>query len=130
MRAKMNGSLIIGLAALALVRPLMDLVGLHDLLGERASGTIITIGVLIIWLVVVVSRRINRPLLHLMLTGLLYGVFTIVISATFAPLFPSQSIANPYAITGIVIVHAIWGVLIGLIAIAIIKIKRKVKTDK
>src|SRR5690242_12834355 len=84
MKAKMNWSLIIGLAALALVRPLMDLVGLFDLLGERTSSAILTIGILILWLVVVVSRRINRPLLHLVLTGLLYGVFTIVISATVA----------------------------------------------
>jgi len=125
MTAKINWPIIVGLAALALVRPLLDLIGLLDLMGERATNMILTIGTLITWLAVVVSKRLNRPLLHLVLTGLLYGVFTILISATFAPFFSSQSITNPFAVGGIVIVYALWGLLIGLIAAAILKMRGK-----
>ncbi|GGD60475.1 hypothetical protein [Paenibacillus nasutitermitis] len=124
MKEKLNWSLIIGLAALALVRPLMSLLGWLEKIGQPTASISISIVITIIWIAVAVLGRAERPLIHLTFTGLAYGGFAIVISAILSPILDGElrgPITNPFALVSVLATNAIWGFLAGLAAAAIQK---------
>lgn len=116
---QLHWPLIIGLGALALVRPLMSITGLLDLLGRPTSAIAVTVGISLLWLVIVVGTRVRRPFLTLVAVGVTYGVFAILLSAILSPMLtgvltgPSTNMA---ATISVLITNAIWGGIVGVLA--------------
>lgn len=122
MTGKINWPLVISLAALALVRPVMSMLGLLEKIGQPLASISVTIVISIIWIAVVVARRVDKPLVHLTFTGIAYGLFAIIVSAIASPILTGQlqgPITNPFAIVSVLVTNAIWGLFAGLIAGAI-----------
>lgn len=116
---QLHWPLIIGLGALALVRPVMSITGLLDFLGRPLAPIAVTLAISLLWLVIVIGARIRRPLLTLVCVGVTYGVFAILLSAILSPLLtgaltgPSTTMAATIAV---LITNAIWGGIIGVVA--------------
>jgi hypothetical protein len=119
---QLHWRLIVGLGALALIRPVMNVTGLMERLGGPFGPILITVLISLAWLAIVVLVRIREPLLTLVFAGLAYGVFAILISAILSPMLLGQltgPIANPVAIVSVLVTNAIWGALVGLCALAL-----------
>lgn len=120
--SRLHWPLIVGLGALALLRPALNMTGLMDGLGLPAAPLLVTALISLAWLLAVVYTRVREPLLTLVFTGLTYGVFAIVISAILSPVLTGQlsgPATNPLAIVAVLITNAIWGALVGLVAQAL-----------
>lgn len=111
--------LIVGLAALAFLRPLMSVTGLSEAIGQPVASITVTLLISLVWLVVVVWTRVSRPVVTLMFTGLVYGVFAILISAVLTPLLTGQlqgPATNIFAVVSVLLTNAVWGLFVGFIA--------------
>lgn len=111
--------LIVGLAALAFLRPLMSVTGLSEAIGQPVASITVTLLISLVWLVVVVWTRVSRPVVTLMFTGLVYGVFAILISAVLTPLLTGQlqgPATNIFAVVSVLFTNAVWGLFVGFIA--------------
>ncbi len=118
--AQLQWPLIIGLGALALVRPFLNITGLMDGLGRPAGPLLISALISLAWLAIVVLGRVRQPLLTLVCAGLVYGLFAIVISAILSPILTGElqgPATNLFATVAVLITNALWGGLIGLIAL-------------
>ena len=118
---QLHWPLIIGLGALALARPVMNVTGLMDRIGRPLGPILVTVLISLAWLLIVVLVGTREPLITLLFVGLTYGVFAILISAILSPMLTGQlsgPITNPFAIVAVLITNAIWGALVGLCALA------------
>lgn len=116
---QLHWPLIIGMGALALIRPFINLTGLMDRLGRPFGPLLVTALISLAWLVIVVTSRVRRPVLTLVCTGLAYGVFAIVLSAILSPILRGElmgPLTNPFALVSVLITNAIWGGAVGLVA--------------
>src|SRR5690606_33525340 len=77
--------LVLGLGAFALVRPLLNVVGVTERLGKPQTQLAVTALVTLVWVAVVGFTRVAEPLLTLVFAGLAYGVFAIVLSGVLSP---------------------------------------------
>ncbi|WP_144934974.1 hypothetical protein [Paenibacillus sp. 32O-W] len=114
--------LILAMGALALIRPIMSMLGLLERIGQPTASIVVTIVITLIWISVVVFTRVRQPLVVLLLTGITYGVFAILISAILSPILTGQlqgPLTNPFAVISVLITNAIWGLLAGLLASAL-----------
>jgi hypothetical protein len=114
--------LIIGMGALALLRPFLSITGIMDRLERPLGPILLTLLISLAWLLIVIYVRAEQPLLTLIYTGLAYGVFAIVLSALLSPILTgrfSGPLTNPYAAVSVLITNAIWGGIIGLCAVVI-----------
>ncbi|HEY0735188.1 MAG TPA: hypothetical protein VGD69_09810 [Herpetosiphonaceae bacterium] len=119
---QLHWPLIVGLGALALIRPVLSITGLMEILGRPFGPILITILISLAWLAIVVLVRARQPLLTLVFAGISYGVFAIVISAVLSPLLTGQlsgPITNPIAVVAVLITNAIWGAAVGACALAV-----------
>lgn len=119
---QLHWPLIVGLGALALIRPVLSITGLMDGLGRPFGPVLITILTSLAWLAIVVLVRARQPLLTLIFAGISYGVFAILISAVVSPVLRGQlsgPLTNPIAVVAVLITNAIWGGLVGVCALAI-----------
>lgn len=119
---RLHWPLIIGLGALALVRPFMNLTGLMDLIGRPAGPLLTTLLISLVWLGVVWIARVRQPLLTLLFAGLTYGIFAMILSALLSPILTGQlqgPLTNPFAFVAVLITNALWGALVGLAALAL-----------
>ena len=122
---QLHWPLILGLGALALVRPLLNIVGLMDGLGRPFGPLLVTALLSLAWLVIVVLNRVRYPLLTLVCTGAAYGVFALILSAIASPLLHGEfmgPLTNPLAAISVLVTNAIWGSLVGLVTLAILKV--------
>jgi len=122
---QLHWPLIIGMGALALVRPLLNITGLLDGLGRPFGPLLISVLISLAWLVLVVLVRAHRPLLTLVWTGITYGIFAILLSAILSPLLDgrlSGPITNPLAMLAVLITNAIWGGVVGAGAWVILRV--------
>lgn len=113
--------LILGLGAVALVRPLLHITGLSSAPGVAAGAVAVsaTLVISVIWIAVVVLARVQRPLLTLVLAGLTYAVLSMLLSAVLSPLLDGElqgPFAHPIAIPAVLIVNLIWGAITGAVA--------------
>lgn len=114
--------LILAMGALALIRPIMSMLGLLERIGQPTASIVVTIVITLIWISVVVFTRVRQPLVVLLLTGITYGVFAILISAILSPVLTGQlqgPLTNPFAVISVLVTNAIWGLLDGLLASAL-----------
>jgi tetrahydromethanopterin S-methyltransferase subunit B len=124
---QLHWPLIIGLGALALIWPVMNVTRLMDNLGRPFGPILMTVLISLAWLVIVVLVRVHEPVLTLVFTGITYGVFAILLSAILSPILTGQlmgPITNPVAIVAVLITNAIWGALVGLCALALQAVTR------
>lgn len=119
---QLHWGLILGLGALALIRPLLNIVGLMDGLGRPFGPLLITGLISLVWLVIVVTSNVRQPLLTLVWTGIAYGVFAILLSAFLSPILDGAlrgPLTNPFALLSVLITNAMWGGAVGLVALAV-----------
>ncbi len=120
---QLHWPLIVGMGALALTRPLMNLTGMMDVLGRPLGPVLMTLLISAAWLVIVVLARVRQPLLTLLFTGLSYGLFALVIGAILSPILSGElsgPLSNPFflpfAVVSILLTNALWGGVVGIIA--------------
>lgn len=124
MKGKVNLPLAIGLASLALIRPLMSMLGLLEKIGQPAASISVTILISVIWIGAVAVFRVENALKTLLYAGVIYGIFAILISAIVSPIMTGQlqgPLTNPFAVVGVLVTNAVWGIFTGLIAAAVQK---------
>ncbi|GAB3711513.1 hypothetical protein [Nocardiopsis oceani] len=115
-------TLVLGLGALALIRPLMSATGISAAIGAPWAQLGVTLTVSVVWIASVVATRAPRPVLTLVLTGVAYGVFVIVLSAVLSPFVTGElqgPVANPFGLVSVLATNALWGVVAGGVALAI-----------
>ncbi len=120
--------LILGLSALAMVRPLMSILGWLEAIGQPTASIAVTLIISAVWLVVVLSLRVHRPLVTLTWVGVGYGFLAIILSAVLSPLITGHlqgPITNPFAVVSVLITNGGWGLLVGSLAALI----RRGKTE-
>lgn len=119
---RLHGPLVVGLAVLALVRPLFSILGLSDTLGKPATPLILTGLVTVVWVLAVGLSRVSHPVLTLVAVGLTYAVASIVLSAVLSPILTGElqgPLAMPLAIIPVLITNAIWGLVAGGLALLV-----------
>ena len=121
-RPVVNWLLVLGLGALPLVQGLARHLGLSALMGASAAAALLVVLVTVAWVAVVGWGRVPRPVATLTLAGLTAGIFTIVLSAVFSPLITGTlqgPLAFPIAIVPVLLVPTVWGLVAGLLALAL-----------
>lgn len=116
---KENLLFILGLGALALVRPIMKMTGIMDLIGQ-AFGKDSDDGSHLFGLAH--ARSIQKNGLshcHSCFAGLSYALFAIIISGIASPLIDGTlqgPLTNPLAMISVFAINAVWGLIVGVIA--------------
>lgn len=114
-------ALILGLGALALVRPALQIV--LDQAGVSSPPALsvgVTVAITVVWIAVVGVRPVRRPVVTLVLAGLSYAVLSIVLSSIASPILTGQlqgPLATPAAIVPVLLTNAIWGAIAGGLAL-------------
>ena len=121
---RVHWPLAVGLGAVALIRPLMSIVGLMDELGRPLGPLLVTLVISIVWIAVVGLSRVAEPLLTLVFAGLVYGVLSIVLSGVLSPIVTGElqgPLATPFGIgvVSVLVINAIWGTVTGALALAL-----------
>ncbi|MBE2998126.1 hypothetical protein IDM40_05310 [Nocardiopsis sp. HNM0947] len=113
-------ALVLGLGALALVRPLLSIVGVTEAVGGAIVQPLVTVLITAVWVGTVVAVREPRPVATLVLTGLTYALASVVLSAVLSPVLSGElqgPLANPVALVPMAATNALWGLVAGLIAL-------------
>lgn len=120
---QLHWPLIVGMAALAFIRPFMNITGMMDLIGRPSGPILMTLLISAAWLAIVVLSSVREPVLTLTCTGVVYGLFAFLLGAILSPLLTGElsgPIANPFilpfAVAAILVTNALWGLAIGLVA--------------
>lgn len=119
---QLHWPLIMGLGALALIRPLLSIVGLMDGLGRPFGPLLVTALISLAWLGIVLMSRVRRPFLTPVWTGIMYGIFAMLLSAILSPILQGElmgPLTNPFAFVAVLITNAIWGGAVGLLALGL-----------
>jgi len=119
---QLHWPLIMGLGALALIRPLLSIVGLMDGLGRPFGPLLVTALISLAWLGIVLMSRVRRPFLTRVWTGIMYGIFAMLLSAILSPILHGElmgPLTNPFAFVAVLITNAIWGGAVGLLALGL-----------
>lgn len=118
-----NWLLVIGLGAIALVRPITNTV--LEQMGLDL-GPVVPLGwtlvISLLWIAAVGLTRTSRPVLTLTLTGIAYAMFALLLSGILSSLLLDHlqgPLANPIAIVPMLLTNAIWGVVTGALALAV-----------
>ncbi|TRY18171.1 hypothetical protein FOJ82_08950 [Tessaracoccus rhinocerotis] len=114
-------SLIAGLGALALVRPLVSMVEHQlDVSDPPVVPIIITLVISAVWIAVVGLSKTAHPVLTLLFTGLTYAVLSIILSGILSPILTGElqgPLAIRIAIIPVLLTNAIWGLAAGGLAL-------------
>lgn len=109
--------LILGLGALALIRPLVSIVKDQlDVSGPPVVPIVITLVISAVWIAVVGLSKTAHPVLTLLFTGLTYAVLSIILSGILSPILTGElqgPLAMPIAIVPVLLINAIWGLAAG-----------------
>jgi hypothetical protein len=115
--------LVLGLGALALVRPLIRIIvdptGTSD---APVTAITVSIAISLVWIAVIGWTNVAQPVLTLVCAGLVYGMLSIVLSAVLSPIMTGQlqgPLAMPFTIVPVLLTNAFWGLLAGLIALLV-----------
>lgn len=123
--------LIIVLGILGLVRPLARIVFEGAQLPTPVIALSMTLLVTIVWMAgcwvlgLGLSRAAN-PLLGGIATGLVYAIGAIVLSAILSPILLGHlegPLSNPFAIVPMLLTNAVWGAIVGGLALVVRRIR-------
>lgn len=123
----MPWGLILVLGLSALVRPVLSIVGVYDALGSagRPWGPLtVTAVVSVVWIAVVVARRVDTPLLTLTLAGVAYAVFAVLLNLSLQPFLESAQAIPPAGVVAVVVTNGLQGAVLGLIATALLRVRQ------
>lgn len=119
--------LVLGLGALALVRPLVRIVATQPGTSESpAVALLLTAGISLVWILVVGLSRVTNPVLTLVCAGLTYGVLSILLSGVLSPILTGEllgPLAMPIGIIPVLLINAIWGLMTGGLALALQRVR-------
>lgn len=119
--------LILGLGALALVRPLVSIVEHQlDVSGSPAVPIVITLVISAVWIAVVGLSKTAHPVLTLLFTGLTYAVLSIILSGILSPILTGElqgPLAMPIAIIPVLLTNAVWGLVTGGLALLLQRLR-------
>jgi hypothetical protein len=124
--------LILGLGALALVRPIMKTI--QDQAGVASSPVLsigLTVAITALWAVVVGLSQVSRPIATLVAAGLSYAVLSILLSGLLSPILTGRlqgPLATPVAIIPVLLTNAVWGAVAGVLALALQRRRRPTST--
>ncbi|WP_254778323.1 hypothetical protein [Paenibacillus sp. cl141a] len=116
---KENLLFILGLGALALVRPIMKMTGIMDLIGQQFGSMLMTILISLAWLVIVLIKKPAFPMVILIFAGMSYALYAVILSGLVSPLLDGKlqgPLTNPFALVSVFAINAIWGFIVGFIA--------------
>lgn len=116
---RISWPLVLGLGALALIRPLAHITGLSEVTGPAVAAVGLTLAVTATWVGVVGLGRVPRPVLTLTLAAVAYGLYTVVLSAVLSPILTGTlqgPAVMPFAVVPIVLTNAAWGAVAGVLA--------------
>ncbi len=122
---KQNILLILGLGAIALIRPVMKMTGLMDLIGQQFGSILMTVAISLVWLFIVVKKKCKYPVRILVYGGISYAIFAIILSGIMSLILLGQiqgPLMNPLAMASVIITNALWGMIIGGFVLAIRRI--------
>ncbi|MCO1660214.1 hypothetical protein [Pseudonocardia humida] len=115
--------LVLGLGALALLRPLIRIIGTQTGIEEPPAVAIAaTLAISLVWIAVVGLTGVAHPVLTLVMVGLTYAVLSILLSAVLSPVLTGElrgPLAVPIAIVPVLAVNALWGLVAGALAVAV-----------
>lgn len=126
--APLHWPLILGLGAVALIRPLSNITGLSEVIGQPWTALGATLLVSMVWLGVVGFGRVPRPFLTIVLASLAYGLYAIVLSAVLSPILTGElqgPVTMPWAIIPLMLSNAVWGAVIGALAVAVQAVRNR-----
>ena len=123
--------LIFVLALIQLTRPISSTAGFFD--NFRPQGPIIATALIaLIWVSVAVIGKVREPVKVLAMAGATYAIIGVVMAVflqTFFTWSPEETASIPLLLTaglvGGIVVNAIWGALLGIVAIVIQKAARR-----
>lgn len=119
--------LILGLGALALVRPVVSIVEFQlDVSNPPAVPIIITVVISAVWIAIVGLSKTAHPVLTLLFTGLTYAVLSVILSGILSPILTGElqgPLAMPIAIIPVLLTNAIWGLAAGGLALLIQRLR-------
>lgn len=114
--------LIIGLGAFALIRPLTNIVGLDDVLGQPWTVLLLTSVITGVWVLVVGLSRVSRPVLTLVATALVYALAAALLSGVLSPILDGElkgPFARPWILVPLIATNAVWGLVAGGLALLV-----------
>lgn len=112
--------LIIGLGTFALIRPLVNILGLDDILGQPGTVLLLTGTITLVWVLAVGLSRVSRPVLTLVAAALVYALSAALLSAIVSPILDGElggPLARPWVFIPLLVTNAIWGAVAGLLAL-------------
>ncbi len=119
--------LILGLGALALIRPLVSIVEHQlDVSDSPAVPIVITLVISAVWIVAVGLSKTAHPVLTLLFTGLTYAVLSLILSGILSPILTGElqgPLAMPIAIIPVLLTNAIWGLAAGGLALLLQRLR-------
>ena len=118
--------LIIGLGTFALIRPLVNILGLDDILGQPGTVLLLTGTITLVWVLAVGLSRVSRPVLTLVAAALVYALCAALLSAIISPILDGQldgPFARPWVFIPLLVTNAIWGAVAGLLALLLQQVR-------
>src|SRR5690606_3566377 len=88
----------------------------------------LTIAITVVWVAVVGFGRVARPLLTLVLAGLVYAVLSILASGILSPIMTGElqgPLAMPIAIIPVLLTNALWGLIAGALALLVQRLRAR-----
>lgn len=116
--------LILGLGALALVRPMLNVVSAQTEGFDVAAPVLATVLISLVWIGVVGLFRVARPVVTLVCAALVYAVLSTLLSGVLSSVLGGElegPLAMPWAIVPVLAVNAVWGAAAGVLALAVQK---------
>lgn len=111
------------LAVVGLIQPALGMLGVYTTLGRPWTPLAVAALIAVCWVATVVVRRVPRPLLTLVIIGGCYGVLAVALSRAVWGFAGLGQVSMPVGnMVSIVLSNVIWGALLGLIALGILRI--------
>ncbi|HIW11672.1 MAG TPA: hypothetical protein H9891_00700 [Candidatus Salinicoccus stercoripullorum] len=123
----LNRNLIITLAMVALIRPLMSIIGISEIVGKPVASITSTIVISIIWIAAVTIKNETRPVITLMMTGIAYAITAMILSGILSPILTGTlqgPLTNSFAIISMLMTNIVWGFVTGIAAAFLLKMKK------
>lgn len=126
--------IVVILGLIALIRPALKTIG--SFAGFEVTSTvtlIITAAVAVIWVGVVVAKRLREPVLTLAAAGAVYALVSIFSAVVIQTIFPDSSdeASIPVLLTaglvGSVMFNVLWGGLLGCVAYLVLKVTKRAR---
>ncbi len=127
--SSLSWPLVLGLGALALVRPLLSVTGLDDTIGRPAAPLLTTLVLTVVWVGAIVVAHPAHPLATGVAVGVLaYRVLALLLSAVLSPILTGElqgPVAHPVAIVPMLLTNSAWGALAGAVALGLLATRRR-----